>query len=185
MYLKRIYLKDIRSFAEIDIDLSSNTGGVKSWAVIFGENGVGKTTILRSIGLILGDPESAGGLLREVPGDWVREGSSEKTAVVRAEFVEELSRECSSEYSIELHISSKRDREAIHPVQVPSLLTFLGTKYLYLDTEPTEVHLHHKLTTGTERSIQFTPCSATTCRFKILNSLYDASRTKDMMLKSY
>ena len=116
MYLKRLYLKGIRSFAEIDIDLASTSGGVKSWAVIFGENGVGKTTILRTIGLVLGDPESAGGLLREVPGDWVRDELSEEIAVVRAEFVEELRTECSSKYSVELNISRIRDREAIQKV---------------------------------------------------------------------
>ena len=93
MYLKRLYLKNIRSFAEIDIDLTSSAGSVKTWAVIFGENGVGKTTLLRSIGLVLGDPESAGGLLREIPGDWVRAGLSGETAIVRAEFSETLSPE--------------------------------------------------------------------------------------------
>ena len=116
MYLKRLYLKDIRSFGEINIDLTSNSGGVKSWAVIFGENGIGKTTILRSIGLVLGDPESAGGLLREVPGDWVRAGLSKNTALIRAEFVDDLNTTCSDKYSIELHISRKRDREAIAKV---------------------------------------------------------------------
>ena len=116
MYLKRLYLKNIRSFAEIDIDLSSTIGGAKTWAMIFGENGVGKTTILRSIGLVLGDPESAGGLLREIPGDWIRAGLSGETAIVRAEFVAELRSAHSSEYSIELHISSKQGREAIDEV---------------------------------------------------------------------
>ena len=115
MYLKRLYLKGIRSFAEIDIDLASTSGGVKSWAVIFGENGVGKTTILRTIGLVLGDPESAGGLLREVPGDWVRDGLSEEIAVVRAEFVEELRTECSSKYSVELKGTAKNDAAGVNP----------------------------------------------------------------------
>ena len=121
MYLKSLHLKNIRSFSEIKIDLSSINGTVKNWALILGENGIGKTTILRSIGLILGDPESAGGLLREIPGDWIRESASEKNAIVRAEFSDTLSGNNSTSYSIELHISSRRDREAIDRVDsVPS-----------------------------------------------------------------
>ena len=173
MYLKRLYLKDIRSFAEIDIDLLSNAGGVKNWVLIFGENGVGKTTILRSIGLALGDPESAGGLLREVPGDWVRTGSFENTAIIRAEFSEDLSKECSSNYSIELHISRKRDREAIAEVlAVPD--DFPWDK-VFVSGYGANRSAFASQTYDRYRTVDsVTHCLATTCHFKIPNSLCDA-----------
>ena len=71
MYIKKIILKNIRCFEEIEIDLSSGDDFQK-WAVIFGDNGVGKTTLLRSIAIGLCDGTSASGLLAELYGDWPR-----------------------------------------------------------------------------------------------------------------
>jgi hypothetical protein len=42
------------------------------WGVVLGDNGVGKTTFLRSIAMGLCDAASAAGLLREIYGDWNR-----------------------------------------------------------------------------------------------------------------
>ena len=71
MYLKRIELENIRCFEYVNIDLSSGDD-VQKWAVILGDNGMGKTTVLRSIAMGLCDETSAAGLLRELYGDWVR-----------------------------------------------------------------------------------------------------------------
>jgi len=43
------------------------------WGVILGDNGVGKTTLLRSIAMGMCDEASAAGLLRELYGDWNRQ----------------------------------------------------------------------------------------------------------------
>lgn len=85
MYIKRVELTNIRCFEHIEIDLSSD-GGIRKWAVILGDNGVGKTTLLRSIALALGDKESAAALFRDLSGEWVRRGSPDKKGTIRIDF---------------------------------------------------------------------------------------------------
>ena len=55
--------------------------------LIAGNNATGKSSILRSIAMGLCDEASAGGLLRELPGDFIRTG--EKNATIEIEFTEE------------------------------------------------------------------------------------------------
>jgi energy-coupling factor transporter ATP-binding protein EcfA2 len=75
MYIKRIYLKNIRCFKELSLDLTCPAEGCR-WMMILGPNGVGKTTILRSIAIGLCDETSAYGLLSEW-GGIVRNGCDE------------------------------------------------------------------------------------------------------------
>lgn len=85
MYIKRVKLRNIRCFEKMEFDLHSDNDVCK-WAIILGDNGVGKTTLLRSIALALGDRESAAALLRDHPVDWVRRGSHDGTGAIRLDF---------------------------------------------------------------------------------------------------
>lgn len=69
--LTKIEIRNVRCFEHVKIDLSG-PAGPKSWAVIVGDNGVGKTTLLRCIAIGMCDESSAAGLLREIYGDWNR-----------------------------------------------------------------------------------------------------------------
>lgn len=69
--LTEIRIENVRCLETVCIGLTEN-GKPRTWAVIFGDNGVGKTTLLRSIALGLCDESSAAGLLREIYGDWNR-----------------------------------------------------------------------------------------------------------------
>ena len=73
MFISKITLRQIRCFEEFEIDLRT-PDGVRKWAVVFGDNGVGKTTLLRSIAIGLCDATSAAGLIRELYGQWMRKG---------------------------------------------------------------------------------------------------------------
>lgn len=68
MHIKRIKLKQIRCFEEIEIDFS---GGNLS-TLLLGDNGDGKSTILSSIAMGLCDQSSTAALFRELPGEFVR-----------------------------------------------------------------------------------------------------------------
>lgn len=74
--LRKVKIKNVRCFKELSLDLSSPRG-TRSWGVIFGDNGVGKTTLLRSIAMGMCDAASAAGLLREIYGEWNRREGSE------------------------------------------------------------------------------------------------------------
>ena len=71
IYITKIVLENVRCFEHIEIDLSSEQG-VQKWAVILGDNGVGKTTLLRSIAMGLCDETGAASLLQDTYGDWIR-----------------------------------------------------------------------------------------------------------------
>jgi hypothetical protein len=86
LHLSRISIRNIRCFASLDIDLTVGDGG-RNWALIFGDNGVGKTTLLRSIAMGMCDESSAAGLLREIYGDWHRlEGGQPLPSEIHLEF---------------------------------------------------------------------------------------------------
>lgn len=86
MKVSKISLKNIRCFEEITIDLTTKIGAY-DWSLILGNNGVGKTTILRSLAMGLCDETGAAGLLQDTYGNMIRFG--EKEATVHIELVHE------------------------------------------------------------------------------------------------
>lgn len=85
MKIKKIIIENIRCFKNLEIDLTNNDG-VVDWAVFLGNNGVGKTTLMRCIALCLCEESGAAGLLDELHGDWIRKEAPDKKAKIRIEF---------------------------------------------------------------------------------------------------
>ncbi|MCH7733567.1 MAG: AAA family ATPase, partial [Candidatus Marinimicrobia bacterium] len=83
MYISKITLNNIRCFTNETIELGDSHPSL----LIAGNNATGKTSLLRSIAMGLCDEASAGGLLRELPGDFIRTG--EDNASITIEFTEE------------------------------------------------------------------------------------------------
>ncbi|MFZ2630939.1 MAG: ATP-binding protein [Desulfosalsimonadaceae bacterium] len=83
MYISKIRLENVRCFSNETIKLGESHPSL----LIAGNNATGKSSVLRSIAMGLCDEASAGGLLRELPGDFIRTG--EKEATIEIEFTEE------------------------------------------------------------------------------------------------
>lgn len=75
MFLKSITLKNIRSIGELTLDFSDGKG-VRPWTYLLGENGCGKSTVLKSIGLVMAGADAALELIGQ-QDDWIRLGQSE------------------------------------------------------------------------------------------------------------
>ena len=90
MYITKIYLENIRCFEKLDLTFTGSEDGCK-FILYLGPNGVGKTTILRSIALGLCDETSAAGLISEIDGDMVRHGRDVREGVIRIELREKSS----------------------------------------------------------------------------------------------
>ncbi|MBI1882173.1 MAG: AAA family ATPase, partial [Chloroflexi bacterium] len=72
MYLKKITIKKIKCFAHLEIDFTDGRD-VRRWTTLFGENGLGKSTLLQAIGATLAGPAAVRELLPIAEG-WVRRG---------------------------------------------------------------------------------------------------------------
>jgi energy-coupling factor transporter ATP-binding protein EcfA2 len=74
MFLRHLTLENIRSIESIDIDFTPPEGSVdpvRRWTCILGENGIGKSTILRAIGLLMAGSDTLPKLIDD-PTRWLR-----------------------------------------------------------------------------------------------------------------
>ncbi|OQY46246.1 MAG: hypothetical protein B6242_08270 [Anaerolineaceae bacterium 4572_78] len=70
MYLKKITIKNVKCFDEIEIDFMQGKNP-RLWTTLFGKNGLGKSTILQAIAVTLAGPGAMRELLPVAKG-WVR-----------------------------------------------------------------------------------------------------------------
>jgi hypothetical protein len=73
MYIKRLVLRNIKGFEDADIDFCEDGTNYPGWCVITGDNGSGKTALLKSICLALLGPSDSRALIPDWSG-WVTEG---------------------------------------------------------------------------------------------------------------
>ena len=76
MYISSIKIENIRCFENVELNFNSKKQ-ISKWVVFLGDNGVGKTTLLRCIAMGMNDEASTTGLLQELYGDWLRKGTDE------------------------------------------------------------------------------------------------------------
>lgn len=74
LLISEIVLKDVRCYENVTINLEGDEGPHS--LLIAGNNGSGKSALLRSIAMGLCDQASAGSLLRELLGDFIRKQSN-------------------------------------------------------------------------------------------------------------
>jgi len=79
MRISKLKLTNIKCFKDIEISFEDDEGSIKNWSLFVGDNGDGKTTILRSLALGLCDKEGASGLLLELHGEYLRRGEGKGT----------------------------------------------------------------------------------------------------------
>ena len=74
MKISRLKLKNIKCFEDLEISFEDENGGIKNWSLIVGDNGSGKTTILRSLAAGLCYQEGVSALLAELNGGFLTQG---------------------------------------------------------------------------------------------------------------
>src|SRR3954451_13279816 len=72
MFLRRLVLENVRSIERLDLPLAAGRDGRK-WTLLLGENGCGKSTVLRAIALLLAGSDALPELLGDVD-TWIRLG---------------------------------------------------------------------------------------------------------------
>jgi predicted ATPase len=76
MFLQKLVLENVRSIEHLEISFVKKQNEIRKWTFILGENGCGKSTILRSIALLLAGSEALPELLGN-PDSWIRNGKEE------------------------------------------------------------------------------------------------------------
>ncbi len=82
MYLSQIKIRNVRSIRRFDMNFESDN--YAGWHVIIGDNGAGKSTVVRSVALALAGPDEAPGL-RQNWGEWLRLGEDKGSVRVDIE----------------------------------------------------------------------------------------------------
>jgi predicted ATP-binding protein involved in virulence len=91
MFLKRLRLENVRSIKELELSFevpvsnqangsnkkNKSTSQIRKWTLILGENGTGKSSVLRSIALITAGSAALTELLAAKPESWIRAGENE------------------------------------------------------------------------------------------------------------
>ena len=75
MFLRHLHLENIRSIEKLDLSFNAQQAA-RNWTYLLGENGTGKSSILKAIGLVLAGSESIFELVGN-PDDWIRLGMEE------------------------------------------------------------------------------------------------------------
>ena len=115
MKVLNLKIKNIKCFKEIEIPFEDN-GEIKNWSLIVGNNGQGKTTILRSLALGLCDESGASALLAELHGGILREHETEKKGVIEVILKDENE---DKKYQIKTEISLKGNSESVSQTICP------------------------------------------------------------------
>ena len=76
MFLKRVELTNVRCIRSMSLPLVTPEGGARRWTMLLGENGVGKSTLMRAVGLVLAGSAALPELIGD-PESWIRAGENE------------------------------------------------------------------------------------------------------------
>ena len=78
MFLTRVELTNVRCIKSLALPLETSPDVTRKWTLLLGENGVGKSTLMRSIGLVLAGSAALAELIGD-PDSWIRAGANECT----------------------------------------------------------------------------------------------------------
>lgn len=84
MFLRSIKLKNFKCLEDIEIIFKAEADTNRKWTIILGENGMGKSNILKSIALITAGSSALGELLGNV-NSWIKYGA--KQCTIEAELI--------------------------------------------------------------------------------------------------
>ena len=86
MYLHRIVLEHIRGFEQLDFKLARPDGSYAGWTVFTGDNGSGKSSLLKAIAVGLVGRDTARALQPSF-NRWVRHGAPDAEGSIQLEIV--------------------------------------------------------------------------------------------------
>lgn len=74
MFLQTLRLENFRSLEGVEFDFRNLDGTTRPWTLLLGENGCGKSSVLRAVALLLAGPDALPELLGSIDA-WIRNGA--------------------------------------------------------------------------------------------------------------
>lgn len=87
MHIRKVTLENIRGFKSLDFDLQRPDGRCAGWTVITGDNGSGKSAVLKAIALGLAGRDTARSLQPSLHR-WIRQGAEPYEGSIQLEIVQ-------------------------------------------------------------------------------------------------
>ena len=75
MFLEHVEIENCKSLIHAEIDFRTAEDAIRKWSILVGENGTGKSTVLKAIGLLLAGSDSIPHIIGD-PALWVRKGAA-------------------------------------------------------------------------------------------------------------
>ena len=123
MFLEHLRLTNVRCFKDVEIDFKSPTSSNskrnnRKWTVLLGENGTGKSIVLKGIALVMAGSDALSELIGD-PDSWIRAKARSAKIVARARTAQGEEREFSLEIRRGDGISKliKRSTKTLKPLE--------------------------------------------------------------------
>jgi len=81
LYVRKLVLENIRCFTDLELEFNSPQS-FRPMTMLLGDNGVGKTTVLRALGLALCDETGSSSLMSQLPGEMLHAGADHGSITV-------------------------------------------------------------------------------------------------------
>lgn len=119
LLLKRIRLKDVRGFRDVDVSFVDAAGKARPMTLALGDNGSGKSTLLRALAIGLCQQDEASGLKSRMAGNFIRvnkQGNSLSRAEIHIELLDPA--DAAAQYSLTTSVSRDASGQEILSKQV-------------------------------------------------------------------
>src|SRR5258708_6643592 len=77
MFLRELTIQNLRAIKDVRLNFQSPAGETRKWTLILGENGCGKSTVLRAVALLFAGSDALPQLLGHEVDAWIRFGAKE------------------------------------------------------------------------------------------------------------
>lgn len=161
MFLRELTIHNLRSIKDLHLSFESPDGTTRKWTLILGENGCGKSTVLRAAALLFAGSDALPQLLGHDVDSWIRYGADEASISATLMTADGETREVTLRLPRGTSVSKLFDVNKETLAQLDAALSHADRNYLTmgygasrrLNTDPDAVFKSRRSTPARARSV--------------------------------